>query len=105
MREHEEGGDVRCVRRACFVYIGFFPERLDEPGAVFAPVLRGVVFVARGVTGPPERRLICFVRAMLVEDVDVQDGRGRHRAPLRQKLSLNDNTPVLRVAIQTCGRQ
>jgi hypothetical protein len=76
MREHEGGGDVRCVRRACFVYIGLFPERLDDPGAVFAPVLRGVVLVARGVTGPPERRLICFVRAMLVEDVDVQDERG-----------------------------
>ena len=64
----------------------FFPERLDDPGAVFAPVLRGVVLVARGVTGPPERRLICFVRAMLVEDVDVQDERGGRKAPLRQKL-------------------
>jgi hypothetical protein len=63
------------VRRACFVYIGFFPERFDVPGAVFAPVLRGIVFVARGVAGPPERRLTCFVRAMIVEEIAGQDWR------------------------------
>jgi hypothetical protein len=75
------------------VYIGPFPERLDEPGAVFCPVLRGVVFVARGVIGPPERRLICFVRAMLGEDVDVQDGNGGGaKRPWAQKLSRNDKS-------------
>jgi hypothetical protein len=82
----KEGGDVRCVRWACFVYIGLFPERLDDPGAVFAPVLRGVVFVARGVAGPPERRLICFVRAMLIEDVDVQDERGKAQSAPAPKI-------------------
>lgn len=73
-RDSKQSGEkVRCVRRACFVYIGLFPERFDVPGAVFPPVLRGVVFVARGVAGPPERLLICFVRAMIVEEVEVQD--------------------------------
>ena len=55
------------MRRACFVYSGLFPDRLDVPGVVFAPVLRGVVFDARGVAAPPERRLTCFVRAMTVK--------------------------------------
>ncbi len=56
----------RCVRRACFVYIGLFPpERFAVPGAVFPPVLLGVVFELRGVTGPLERRFTCFVRAMV----------------------------------------
>jgi hypothetical protein len=90
------------VRRACFVYIGFFPERFDVPGAVFAPVLRGIVFVPRGVTGPPERRLICFVRAMIAEEVDGQDGRVEdHKAPLRQKSSLRDKPPGPKAALNT----
>jgi len=49
------------------VYIGLLPvEPLAAPGAVLAPVLRGVVLVDLGVPGPPERRFICFVRAMAV---------------------------------------
>ena len=61
------------MRRACLVYIGLFPERLEEPGAVFAPVLRGVVLADRGVAGPPERRLTCFVRAIVVGEVKARD--------------------------------
>lgn len=86
------------------MYIGLFPERFDEPGAVFAPVLRGVVFVARGVTGPPERRLICFVRAMIAEEVDAQDWTGKkHKAPWRQKSLLRDSPPRPKLAFNAYG--
>lgn len=73
------------MRRTCLVYSGLLPARFSVPGAVLAPVRRGVVFVDRGVDGPPERRLTCFVRAMIVEVGGVQDMRETGQSALGPK--------------------